>query len=219
MKLSQIQFPSTQYVSEERPKNQIFLHHTAGNSDPFATYSFWATNPERIATCMVIGGKPGPGANFEDGEVVQGFNSNYWAFHLGLKESTFNRFGIPYKSLDRFSIAIEICNWGQLVLKGGKYYNYVNRQVPSSEVIELPQPFKGFKYFHNYTDAQIEALKALLVMLNQKYSIPLTYRDDVWDISTRALRGESGVFTHNSVRTDKVDIYPHPKLVQMWKSL
>lgn len=34
-----------------------------------------------------------------------------------------------------------------------------------------------------------------------------------------ANRGEAGVFTHNSVRMDKVDIYPHPKMIAMLKSL
>jgi hypothetical protein len=27
------------------------------------------------------------------------------------------------------------------------------------------------------------------------------------------------VFTHNSVRLDKVDMYPHPKLIEMLQSL
>jgi len=33
------------------------------------------------------------------------------------------------------------------------------------------------------------------------------------------LKGKAGVFTHNSVRKDKVDVYPHPKLIEMLKSL
>jgi len=38
-------------------------------------------------------------------------------------------------------------------------------------------------------------------------------------VTPRALRGEAGVYTHNSVRYDKVDIYPHPKMIEMLKSL
>jgi len=52
-----------------------------------------------------------------------------------------------------------------------------------------------------------------------RYQIPLTYHQDIWDVTPRALKGEAGVFTHNSVRFDKVDVYPHPKLVTMLKSL
>ena len=56
-------------------------------------------------------------------------------------------------------------------------------------------------------------------MWKDKYKIPLTYNEDIWDVTTRALKGESGLFTHCSVRYDKVDVYPHPKLIEMLKSL
>ena len=219
MKLTQYPFPANQYIAEEHPKVQIFLHHTAGNPNPFQTFTNWANNQERIATCVAIGGKPKPGSNWIDGEVVQGYSSKFWAYHLGLKESTFQRFGVPYKSLDKISIAIEVCNWGQLTPKDGKFINYVGGEVPADEICKLDIPFKGYKYFHNYTDAQIASVRELLILWRQKYGINLTYHNDIWDITPRALRGENGVFTHNSVRTDKVDIYPHPKMIAMLKSL
>jgi len=219
MKLTQHPFPANQYIAEEHPKSQIFLHHTAGNASPFDTYGGWASNAERIATCVVIGGKPKAGSSWQDGEVVQGYSSKFWAYHLGLKESTFHKFNTPYKSLDKISVAIEICNWGQLTFRNGKYYNYVNREVSTGDVCTLDTPFKGHKYFHNYTDAQISAVKDLLLLWKQRYNIPLTYHNDIWDVCPRALRGEAGVYTHNSVRYDKVDVYPHPKLIQMLKSL
>ncbi len=118
----------------------------------------------------------------------------------------------------KISIGIEVCNWGQLTLKkDGKYYNYVNREV--TDVIKLDKAFKGYLYWHNYTDAQIASLKVLLLHLKAKYNIDLTYNDDIWAISKRALLGVNGVFTHNSIRKDKVDMYPHPKLIEMLKSL
>ena len=48
---------------------------------------------------------------------------------------------------------------------------------------------------------------------------PLTYNKDIWDLTPRAYKGEAGIFTHCSVRPDKVDIYPHPKMIEMLKSL
>lgn len=214
MNIKQVSFPDGQYIKEEHPKKQIYIHHTAGNPNGENVFSHWSNNKERIATCVTISGI---GKDCIDGQIVQGFSSKYWAFHLGLKESTFQKYGLPYKSLDRISIGIEVCNWGQLTLKDGKFYNYVNREVPDDQVIELS--YKGYDYFHNYTDAQIESVRDLLVLWNNRYGIPLTYNDDIWDICPRALSGESGVYTHNSVRRDKVDIYPHPKMVQMLKSL
>jgi len=219
MRLTQFPFPAAQFMAEEQPKYQIYLHHTAGNPDPFGTFQHWANNPERIATCVTVGGLPTPGARWIDGEVVQGYSSKYWAYHLGLKESTFYKFNLPYKSLDRISIGIEICNWGQLTYKNGKFYNYVNKQVAASEVCELPIPHRGYKYYHNYTNAQIDAVKELLLLWRQRYNIPLAYYADIWDVTPRALRGDAGIFTHNSVRYDKVDVYPHPKLVAMLQSL
>lgn len=216
MNLKQVQFPATQYMAEEHPKAQIYLHHTAGNASGEQVFTGWASNSERIATCVSISG---PGSNSVDGQIVQGFSSKHWAYHLGLKESTFHKFNVPYKSLDKISIGIEVCNWGQLTLKDGKFYNYVNREIPANQVCELAQPHRGFKYYHNYSDAQIESVKELLLLWKDKFGIPLTYNEDIWDVTPRALRGEKGVFTHNSVRLDKVDMYPHPKLVEMLKSL
>ena len=219
MKLTQYAFPSGQFFAEENKKAQIFLHHTAGNPDPINTFKFWESNPEKIATCVIVGGKPVAGSVWEDGEVIQGYSSRYWAYHLGLKESTFTKFGIPYKSLDRISIGIEICNWGQLTVKDGKYYNYVNRVVSPDEVIELETPFRGYKFYHAYTDAQIEAVKDLLVTWRDKYTIPIDYHSDIFEVNARALKGDPGVFTHCSVRYDKNDISPQPKMVEMLKSL
>lgn len=212
-------FLASQYVSEETNKIQIYLHHTAGNSNPYNVFKDWESNKERIATCVTIGGIPSRFDTFKDGQIVQGFSSKYWAYHLGLRESTFHNFNLPYKSLDRISIGIEICNWGQLVRKDEKFYSWSNKVVPDDQVIELATTFRGFKYFQNYTDAQIVSVEKLLRYWGQKYNIPLTYHEDIFEVNARALRGATGVFTHNSVRYDKVDIYPHPKMIEMLKSL
>lgn len=212
-------FPTSQYYSNEYTKTQIYLHHTAGNPNPFGVYSYWESNPEHVATCVTIGGKPKNGDTFKDGQIVQGYSSKYFGYHLGLKEATFHKFNLPYKSLDKISIGVEICNWGQLTFKDGKFRTYVNTVVDESEVCELVTPHRGFKYYHNYTDSQIVSLEKLLRYWGTKYNIPLTYHSDIFDICPRALSGEPGVYTHNSVRYDKVDIYPHPKLIQMLQSL
>lgn len=216
---TQYTFTNEQYIPTEFKKTQIYLHHTAGNSDPFDVYRDWENSPERIATCIVIGGKPKKKDTHTDGQIIQGYSSKYWAYHLGLRESTFHNFNLPYKSLDKSSIGVEICNWGQVIRKNGKFYSWGNTVVIDEEVIELKTPFRGYKYFHNYTDAQIESVKELLIYWNKKYDIPLTYNDDIFDVTPRALKGEPGIFTHCSVRYNKVDIYPHPRIIEMLKSL
>jgi N-acetyl-anhydromuramyl-L-alanine amidase AmpD len=216
MNIQQFNFDDNQYHKETTVKNQVYLHHTAGNSSALNVYQDWARSKERIGTCVAISGK---GKFSIDGQIIQGFSSNFWAYHLGVKSSVFKSLKIPYKNLDKFSIGIEICNWGQLTKKGDKFYNYVKREVPANEVCELSVPFKGYKYFHDYTDAQIASVKELLLLWNKTRGIPLDYKEDIWNITPRAFKGESGIFTHNSVRKDKVDVYPNPKLIEMLKSL
>jgi N-acetyl-anhydromuramyl-L-alanine amidase AmpD len=216
-KITQVNFPEKQYYKTQFKKNQIYLHHTAGNPDGKAVFKWWALDKQgRIATCISISGK---GKNTIDGEIIQGYSSKYWAYHLGCKSKFFAAMDLPYKELDKFSIGIEICNWGQLTLKDSKFYNYVKREVSADEVCELETPFKGYKYYHNYTDAQIESTRQLLLYWGKVYNIPLDYNEDIFNLTPRAFKGEAGIFTHNSVRPDKVDIYPHPKLIEMLKSL
>ncbi|CAB4127168.1 N-acetylmuramoyl-L-alanine amidase domain [uncultured Caudovirales phage] len=192
-----------QYFKEKQFKNQIVIHHTAGSGKASNVIHGWDFNAERVGTSYVID---------VSGEVVKAFEPEYWAYHLGLKS-------ISNSQLNKNSIGIEICNWGQLVKKSdGKYYNYVNGVVPESEVVQIPK-FRGFEYYHKYNDAQIESLRKLLLELATKFAIPLDYNSDMWDISQNALAGKKGIYTHVSYRTDKNDCSPQFNLIQMLKSL
>ena len=219
-KIKQVPLPESQYIKEVTEKKQIVLHHTAGNSSAPGTIKMWANDDRgRIATPIVISGK-GLSKDTVDGEICQAFSSKYWAYHLGLKQDVFKSKGVPYKALDKHAIAIEICNWGPVEKRGDKFYNYVDREMPADQVTELETPYKGHKYYHRYTDAQIESVKNLLLYWRDTYGIDLTYHEeDMWTISTRALKGEGGVYTHNSYRKDKSDIYPCPRMIAMLKSL
>jgi len=218
--IKQVPMKESQYMKTEVKKNMIVLHHTAGNSSGVGTIKMWDNdNRGRIATCVVISGK-GQSKDTYDGEICQAFSSKYWAYHLGLKTDIFRSKGVPYKSIDPMAIAVEICNWGPLTKKGDKFYNYVDREMPSDQVCELDTPYKGHKYYHSYTDAQIESLRQLMLYWGELYGIDLTYHEeDMWDISVRGLKGENGVYSHNSFRKDKSDIYPCPRMIAMLKSL
>lgn len=219
MEIKQVPLSDSQFCKENTKKSQIVLHHTAGNSSGPATIRMWNSDDRgRIATCIVISGK-GASKDTFDGEICQAFSSKAWGYHLGLKSDIFKSKGVPYKSIDPISIGIEICNWGPLEFKNGKYYNYVDREVLADQVCVLDVPYKGHKYYHAYTDAQIESVRQLLVYWNETHGINLDYNEDIWDISVRALKGENGVFTHNSYRKDKSDVSPQPKLIAMLKSL
>tara|TARA_R110000772_G_scaffold148902_7_gene259546 strand:+ start:3991 stop:4830 length:840 start_codon:yes stop_codon:yes gene_type:complete len=207
-----------EFLAETHKKTQIYLHHTAGSASARNTVNNWDVDSRgRIATCVAIsnkGDKRSP-----DGEIVQAFSSKHWAYHLGVKGSFFKEMGIPYKALDKTSIGIELCAWGPLRLKEDGYYNYVNRLVPEDEVCELGELFRGYRYYHKYSDAQIESTYNLLKYWGDAYGIPLDYNEDIFDLNEDALKGVPGVYTHCSVRPDKTDVFPQPELIQMLKSL
>jgi N-acetylmuramoyl-L-alanine amidase len=219
-KIKHVPLRESQYIKEATEKKQIVLHHTAGNSSGPGTIKMWDSDDRgRIATPIVISGK-GQSKDTYDGEICQAFSSKHWGYHLGIKPDVFKSKGLPYRALDKHAIGIEICNWGPLNQVNGKFYNYVDREIPADQVTELETPYKGHKFYHRYTDAQIESTRQLLVYWNETYGIDLTYRhDDLWTVSTRALQGEQGVYTHNSYRKDKSDIYPCPRMIAMLKSL
>jgi N-acetyl-anhydromuramyl-L-alanine amidase AmpD len=208
MNLRQIKF--SDYNAEVHPKSQIYLHHTAGAAEGERQFSFWSNDKVRVATCVCIS---------RDGEIVQGFGSKYWAYHLGMKTSHFANFDLAYKNLDKISIGVEICNWGWLTERSGEFYTYVGSKIPKERVIALDKPYRGHTYWEAYTDAQIESVRELLVLWRDRYGIPIGYDDKIWDMHRGALMGEPGVYTHNSVRPDKTDVSPQPKLIDMLKKL
>jgi N-acetyl-anhydromuramyl-L-alanine amidase AmpD len=210
LKIVRTGFSLKQYFQEEHPKKQIYLHHTAGNSNALQVFKDWESNSVQIGTFVAIAG---------NGQIVQGFSSKHWAYHLGIKSEIFSRNNLPYILLDKISIGIEICNWGYLTERNGKFYNYVDKEIPLNEVTILDVPYKGYVAWHKYTDAQIESVRKLLIYLSETYKIDIKYKEDIWSVTKRALSGENGLFTHNSVRKDKTDVYPCPRLIQMLESL
>lgn len=209
-KIVQVPLDKNQYFQELHPKSQIYLHHTAGGPSGIAVAKFFNSKPGTVATAFVISGS---------GAIVQCFSSKHWAYHLGLDKQVFADQVVSYRSLDKTSIGIEICNYGPLTKRNGYYYNYVGGKVDYKEVTTLKEKYKGFYLWQSYTDAQIESTRQLLVYLCDTYDIPRTYFASIFDIDKRALRGEKGIFTHNSVRKDKSDIYPCPRMIAMLETL
>lgn len=209
-KIKQVRLKESQYFAEESAKTQIYLHHTAGNGNAEAVSRYWNGTSDRVATAFVVG---------QDGLIVQCFSSKHWAWHLGISKAEFKGQGAKYKNLDKASVGIEVCNWGYLKEKDGKFYNYVNARVPESMVTTLDEPFKGYKHWYKYTDAQIESTRQLLVYLCDTYNIPREYRAQIFSLDKEAFKGTPGIYTHNSVRKDKSDIYPCPRMIQMLENL
>ena len=231
-----VDFPENKYYATECTKKQIVLHHTVSNPNSVeGDVNHWLSLPDRIATCIIVDIK---------GIAHQCFGSRYWAHHLGvkatfLKEKGFDDWSTRNAVLNQGSIAIEIDNWGGLILGDGttkqfglkadgkpnmiktakgKYYTAYGSTM-NEEVINYPNGYKGYKYYQKYSEAQIKTVGELLLYWNAKYSIPLDYNADMFEVSLPALAGKPGVWSHTSFREDKSDIYPDQQLIEMLKSL
>ena len=212
-KIKQVEFPKEQYYAVVHPKKQIYIHHTVSGAGVSGDINWWKSTSARVATCVVID---------RDGIINQCYSSKYWAHHLGIKGSVFQKHGLVNLNtkLNQQSIGIEIDSWGGLEKKDGGWYSYTGQKIDDDKVVEYPDGFRGYKAFEKYTPEQIESTKQLIEYWKGAYNIPIGYKgDELWDVSEEALKGEVGVWTHVSVRPDKSDCHPQSELVEMLKSL
>jgi len=210
----QVDFPDDQYFREQTDKKQIVLHHTVSGQGVDGDISWWRQTVERIGTAIIVSW---------DGKIYQCFSTKYWAHHIGSKAAN-------NKALNMASIGIEIDAWGGLIRHNRLWYpakwdatlkqNVPNLTVrPIQNVQTYADGFKGFFGFEKYTAEQIEAVRKLLIFWNERFGIPLDYNADMWALSSKAMNGTPGVWTHVSFREDKSDCHPQPELIQMLKSL
>jgi peptidoglycan hydrolase-like protein with peptidoglycan-binding domain len=214
--------PKGEYSKNKTPKEYLFLHHTAGNHNPYQTIDIWAKdNRGAIATEFVIGGTALNGNDEFDGEILQAFPEGHWAYHLG---------GVN-RHMHYHSVGIELCNFGQLIEKKDIFYTIYGQRVPEEYVCDLGYKFRGHRYYHNYTDKQLESTEKLIKFLQKRDKFDVNKglkeylnRFDVdlaFDYQTEAVEGKvRGILSHTNVnKKDKCDVYPHPKLVEMINNL
>lgn len=218
-------YGKTDYFSEINPKRQLYIHHSVSHPNPRQVIKDWRKSSYRKGAAFVVAGKPYENeTSYEDGMIFSAFSSKYWALHLGVHNEK-NEIPKRYKNkthtrfLEKYSIAVSICNAGEVTWESGKFYSAFRTVVPDTEVIEYVDGYRGKRFFHKYTKAQVESLRQLLVFLCNKYDIPANYQPDMWELSENALLGRFGIFTLASVRTDKVRCHPQPDLVEMLMDL
>jgi N-acetyl-anhydromuramyl-L-alanine amidase AmpD len=219
----QLPLPEDCYVNTVYEKKFIVLHHTASSGNPFSVVEYWKSRHNKVSTPFLIA--RGKGAKYSDGQIFQCFPSNRGCWHLGVAQKDLDR-GKPGNKTSTFlnmnSCGIELCAYGGLTFKKGKYLTYDGTAIPKADVYEFETPFRGFKFYHAYSAAQIESLKQLMQYLGEKYNISLKYPgDQIWDVCPEAIRGNLSITAHTSFRTAdaKQDACPQKPLVDMLKSL
>lgn len=192
--IKKIPLPESQYYQGVYTKKHIILHHTAGGSAA-SSVAHWASNPDHIATAYIVD---------RDGTIYETFPPQYWAYHLGVKSNS---------AIEKSSIGIEICSYG--ALKNGK--TYTGKLIPEEKRVAVD--FRGEKSWEAYTPEQIESLAQLIPWLCEKFKITLqTHRKDFWEYQNPSTL-PMGVWSHTTVRKDKIDIAPQPAIVEMVYSL
>jgi len=213
MNIIQNLMPVSQYNTAKTAKTQIISHHTAGGHNPNAVVDFWESDAQKVGTHYVIGGKSTRnGDSTYDGVIVQALPETAWIYHLGVKGSN----GV----YDKRSIGIEICNYGYLNFKNGKYINYVASEVPASDVVDLGFSWRGYRYWHKYTDKQLESLKFLILDISKRLNLNVKKAWDVKSFETDISKfSKDALTTHVNYRLDKTDLSPQPNLIKMLNSL
>jgi len=201
--------PDSQYIKQEFPKTQIFLHFTAGGPSAKNVINGWNADESRISTAYVI--------DRNTGEVYECFNPKYYSFHLGI-EKTNGR-------LDKASIGLEICSYGPVKFRDGKYYVWPKdwtQEIPANNVIKLDKPFRGYSYFENFTPMQLHNIERLLRVLIKQYNIKIQQTFDVswFDYKQEVIdKTLPGIWTHVNVRKDKSDLFPNEEVLKMLNRL
>jgi hypothetical protein len=150
---------------------------------------------------------------------------------LGVRQRDFDVFGLPNRNrwLNQRSIGYEHDCLGPLMPAEehpGFYRSVVYRSgragrilVPERDVTYYPDGYRGYHIFETYTPAQLAYTERMLRYLCAEHGIPTDYREDQWELSEAALRGDPGIFQHVSYRADKADCNPQPALIAMLKRL
>lgn len=217
--IDEYHLPKGEYLNGNYKNEYIILHHTAGGSNPRSVVDWWAKDSlGRVATEFVVGGQNCTTGNDKyDGQIVRSFPEGCQGYHIGASGSSY---------MNTHSVGIEMCNFGYI--KNGKTYTGVS--ADSEQIISLGSMFKGYSLWHKYSDAQIRAVRDLLLYISKRDNIDLHEGLYKWikaegaikafDFHEDAYNGNvKGLLTHTNIRKDKYDCSPQPNLVDMILSL
>jgi hypothetical protein len=198
MNITTLQLETGEFYAEKTNKQVIVLHHTAGGPSAVNVITgSWEHDKSStggklpVATSYVIGGFIKDDEKM-DGLIHKTFDDSMWAHHLGCKTAN-------NTALNKQSIGIEICNFGPLTLnKDGKYITYVGSEIVKENVFKLDKPFRGFTYYHEYTDKQIASLKDLILDIKTRHNINIKkiWNLDSFELSQTALAGAPGIYSY-----------------------
>jgi N-acetyl-anhydromuramyl-L-alanine amidase AmpD len=110
----------------------------------------------------------------------------------------------------------------------GSYGLPENETALSVDFNEQPKAFRGHSRWNRYTQKQVDATVALIREWGNKHKIPFVFNQAAFDIMfppksklndtwRRTISDAKGVYSHNTVKEGKSDIYPDPILIKTFK--
>jgi len=200
-----------QYLTTQDKKLSQFLHHTVGTS-AMSAWRWWNATPDRVGTAQMID---------RDGSIWECFNPSMWAFHLGIKGDD--------NWQEKHSINIELVSAGPLRYEDKEFRFYPlwpNKTrytvIKEEEVYAFTKPWKGFEFWHKYTDDQLESLKWLIGknVLTFPSLVVSNDIDKIFEYDPSVIEDHTpGLYTHGTVRKDKSDPFPYPPLIEALKEV
>lgn len=135
----------------------IVIHYTAGSNAKSSARTL--SNPNVRASAHVIIAR--------DGSVIQLADFDTITWHAG-KSTYAGRSGF-----NNYSIGIELDNAGALEKReDGGYYSWFNRKYPQEEVVKATHRNEtNPRYWHVFSEAQIDAVFELCRLLKEAYKI------------------------------------------------
>lgn len=230
------------YFDGPTKKESIFLHHTAGWENPYNVIAGWENDIlGPIGTQFVIGGRnPQTLSDQWNGEIVQAFpDYGCYGWHIGIGNT----------SVHRNSVGIELCNFGWVLPEGKQFRSYptLNAKgviirkgaiLKNSEIVKLKHSWRGYEYFHRYSENQLQSLSWLIKKIGEENGIDIreglqkrlkTFKNpfDAFDYDENIKQGKShGLFCHTNVSPknrfggyEKWDLFPQDEVIEMILSL
>jgi len=200
-----------QYLTQEYEKFSQFLHHTV-STNAMSAWRWWNSTPERVGTPFIID---------RDGSIIECFDPKMWAYHLGIKKDD--------NWHEMHSINIELVSAGPIYSEKGEFRFYPlwpNKMrytiIPDEEVYIFDKPWKGFKYWHAYSENQLESLKWLIGKNTIDFP-KLGFENEIktiFEFNPKVIKDHlPGIWTHCTVREDKSDPFPYPPLIRALKEV
>lgn len=200
-----------QYLTQRYDKFSQFLHHTI-STNAMSAWRWWNSTPDRVGTPYIID---------RDGSIIECFDPQMWAFHLGIKGDD--------NWHEMHSINIELVSAGPLYYEEEEFRFYPlwpNKMrytvIPNDQVHSFPKPWKGFKHWHIYTEDQLESLKWLIGKNTLNFP-KLEFKNDVeaiFEYNKKVIDQHlPGIWAHCTVREDKSDVFPYPPLIKALKEV